>query len=130
MAVKIKSNVRKEARKLDRMRGPDAEQFTERNLNRLMRGLIPIFALATPKKTGEAARSIDVESDIKENEVDVRMVWDNDYIDDVNRNEGENQGFANNQFKSVANRIEVQAKQEISRAFKAAAEKNKLKVVR
>lgn len=130
MAVRIKSNVQKQANRLGRMTGVDAENLTQSRLAQLAKRYVPVFAGATPKKTGKAARSIKVVQDTTGEEVTVRMIWGTDYIDDVNRNEGENQNFAENQFKSIANRVNAQAKQEIGRAFQEAGKKNKLKVKR
>ena len=130
MAVRIKSNVQKQANRLGRMTGVDAENLTQSRLSQLAKRYVPVFAGATPKSSGDAARSIKVVQDTTGEEVTVRMIWGTDYIDDVNRNEGDNQNFAENQFKSIANRVNAQAKQEIGRAFQEVGKKNKLKVKR
>jgi len=130
MAVRIKSNVQKQANRLGKMAGVDAENLTGSRLGQLAKRYVPVFAGATPKSSGKAARSIEVVEDTTGDEVVVRMTWGTDYIDEVNRNEGDNQGFAENQFKSIANRLNAQAKQEIGRAFQEAGTKNKLKVKR
>ena len=102
----------------------DAQDLAINNLERLMNSYSPIFAASTPQKTGRAADSITVEK----RDDSVIMKWGTDYIDDVNRNEGKSQGFANDQFRSVRNRIDIQAKKEIELGYKATAKRNKLKV--
>jgi len=128
MSVKIKSNLNKQANRLEKMAGSDAEIITAARLKNLARAYIPVFANATPKVTGEAAASIEVVEDRTGNDVTIIMQWDNEYIDDVNAGDGENAGFANKQFKSIQNRLDIQAKKEIGDSFKIAGKKNKLNV--
>jgi len=128
MSVNIKSNVTKQADRLGKFGGIDAENLTKSRLATLAKKYIPIFADATPKKTGTAAGSIEVKEEIQGNKVTVKMQWGTDYIDDVNRNEGKNQGFADNQFKSIKNRLNYEATQEIGEAYKEDGKKSKLKV--
>ena len=128
MAVKIKSNVKKQADRLGRFGGTDAENLVKSRLGVLAKKYVPVFAEATPKKTGKAAKSIEVKEESRGNEVTVKMQWGTDYIDDVNRNEGKNQGFADKQFKSIKNRLKYEAIQEIGEAYKEDGKKSKLKV--
>lgn len=112
------------------MSGPNADILSGKNLTALASRYIPLFAAATPKVSGEAANSIEVNQVQTGKDVKVVMSWDVDYIADVNSGEGENANFADNQFKSIANRLNTQAKFEISRAYAEAGKKNKLKVKR
>ena len=128
MGVKIKSNFTKQANRLAKMTGPDAKIITEARLLNLARSYIPVFANATPKVTGKAAASIEVISKRDSQDTTVIMQWDNDYIDDVNSGDGKNAGFADKQFNSIANRLNIQAKKEIGDSFKIAGKKNKLDV--
>ncbi len=129
-AVRIKSNVSKQANSLGNMAGNFADDLSGRKLTALARRYEPLFAAATPKVSGKAANSITVEESRTGKNITVKMSWGTDYIDDVNRDEGKNQGFAENQFKSIANRLNTQAKIEIGNAFATAGKKNKLKVKR
>ncbi len=130
MAVKIKSNVQKQANRLGKMSGVDAENLSASRLAQLSKRYVPVFAAATPKKTGAAANSIEVVEDKTGDVVTIRMKWGTDYIAEENSREGDNQDFAENTFKSIANRINAQGKAEIGRAFQEAGKKNKLKVKR
>tara|TARA_R100000808_G_scaffold6699_2_gene19700 strand:+ start:1590 stop:1973 length:384 start_codon:yes stop_codon:yes gene_type:complete len=124
MAVKVNSNIKKQAKRLGKMSNPETQDAAMNSLKRLMTANIPLFAGATPKKTGRSAASITIESD----DNTLRMQWNTDYIDDVNNNPGKSEGFANNFFKSVANRIQLQGSNEISIAYFQEGKKNKLKV--
>ena len=124
MAIKINSNIKKQSKRLGKMRDGDAANYAVDNLKRLMTAYIPVFAAGTPIKSGKSASSITVEEDGNT----VRMQWNTDYIDDVNNNPGQSEGFANNQFRSVANRMQIQGSNEISTAYFQEGKRNKLKV--
>ena len=130
MAVKIKSNVAKQASRLDAMTGPDADILAGMKLTDLAKRYTPLFSSATPKVSGEAAESIEVKLVQTGKDVKVVTSWGVDYIADVNNGDGKNAGFADNQFKSIANRLNAQAKFEIGKAYAEAGKKNKLKVKR
>lgn len=124
----VKSNISTQARRLKKMVQPDKEIITAARLKNLAQAYLPIFANATPKVSGEAAASLEVVEKRDAKNTTIRMQWDNDYIDDVNAGDGENAGFADQQFNSVANRIDIQAKKEIADSFKLVGKKNKLPV--
>tara|TARA_R110002020_G_scaffold175493_1_gene367391 strand:+ start:10328 stop:10717 length:390 start_codon:yes stop_codon:yes gene_type:complete len=128
MSVKITSNLTKQANRMLKMTGPDAEMLTGIRLLNLARAYVPIFAASTPKSSGTAAASITVKQERADKDTTIVMQWGTDYIDDVNAGDGENAGFADQQFKSIKNRLNVQAKREIGDSFKIAGKKNKLKV--
>lgn len=128
MSVKITSNLTKQANRMLKMTGPDAEIIAGARLLNLIRSYVPIFAASTPKSSGTAAASITVKQKRATQDTTVVMEWGTDYIDDVNSGDGENAGFADQQFKSIKNRLDTQAKKEIGDSFKIAGKKNKLKV--
>jgi hypothetical protein len=126
MALKIKNNVNEQAKRLGKMAGPDANILSGKRLNSLAKSYIPLFAGATPQKTGAAANSIEVSQTLRGQIVKIIMSWGTDYIGKVN----DRTEFAGNQFKSISNRLNTQAKFEIARAMAEAGKKNKLKVKR
>ncbi len=126
MALKIKSNVDEQAKRLGKMAGNFAGLLSEKRLTALARRYIPIMADGTPKKTGASAASIEVNETKTGQKVLIRMSWGTDYINKVNQRTG----FAEGQFKSIKNRLDHQAKFEIGKAFAEAGKKNKLKVKR
>ena len=126
MAVKIKTNVDKQAKRLGKMAGNFAGLLSEKRLAALSRRYIPVFASGTPQKTGASAASIEVNETKTGQKVLIRMSWGTDYINKVNQRTG----FAAGQFKSIKNRLDHQGKFEIGKAFAEAGKKNNLKVKR
>jgi len=126
MSFKIKNNVAKQASRLGDMAGSDAGILAGKKLSALARRYIPVFAGVTPQKTGAAAQSIEVNQSKTGKNISVSMSWGVDYISKVN----DRTGFAENQFKSLSNRLNAQGKFEVAKAMAEAAKKNKLKVKR
>jgi len=128
--LKVKSNIRKQARRLSKFSSAEGAILTALRWRVLVRSYIPVFAEATPKKTEASANSIEVDSVYDSSNISALMKWGTDYIKAVNEEENKSQGFADKQFKSIESRLQHQAINEVGNAYVKAGKKNKLNVKR